>query len=492
MSEVRNALTRAIADGRYLLLDASNDPLTGDLIIQKTAPTLTLADIGEDYSISVSANSLTILNLTGVANGHIILDHQVDLYPSAPNTAAFTQKWGILFQPTLTIAPVSNFALISEQSTLSMNGVFSSFSIINALGILTNINASSGAAYLFVSGMISKSLTAGFAPASYRSFDHRGTIQGDGAAVGTTDHMRALFDLGVVSAINSGSITVTTWSIVENGSTGALGVISATAGASATVTNRYGFKYNNTVLAVAGGTEVLVNQYGLHISALTTATAINCGIWLDGASGATNNYGIVIGSDDINGGAIWFGAGQDAKIYYDGTDLFINPQVVGSGALTLLGDMLFSGNGNGLPYGEIWVKDNVTTMSVSSAGFTQVVNFVNNGQSNLTTPDHTNDHITINKAGKYMIDVSMAVVNAAGVGHVLNMHVSKNNDATVFHNLAVHRTLASGTDVGSGSMSGIVDLAVNDTVEVWISSDSGAARNITVQDITLSLFQLGG
>jgi len=38
-------------------------------------------------------------------------------------------------------------------------------------------------------------------------------------------------------------------------------------------------------------------------------------------------------------GSLVFGAGQDASIYYDGTDLIINPKLVGSGVLKVLGDI---------------------------------------------------------------------------------------------------------------------------------------------------------
>jgi hypothetical protein len=40
-------------------------------------------------------------------------------------------------------------------------------------------------------------------------------------------------------------------------------------------------------------------------------------------------------------------------------------------------------------------------------------------------------------------------------------------------------------------MSDIVALAVDDTVEVWIENETNT-ENYVVEDITLSLFQLGG
>lgn len=144
-------------------------------------------------------------------------------------------------------------------------------------------------------------------------------------------------------------------------------------------------------------------------------------------------------------------------------------------------------------YGEISVHDTSTTMSVSSSGWTQVTVFDTNGQSQNCTPDHTNDHITISSgyAGKYLATVSISAENSAGVGHVIECSLFKNNGATEFQNVHAHRTLGTGSDKGSISLNGIVDLSVSDTVELWIQSDSASSRNITVSDCTLTLVKIG-
>ena len=70
----------------------------------------------------------------------------------------------------------------------------------------------------------------------------------------------------------------------------------------------------------------------------------------DHSSDATNQYGLALSSDDVDWGAIWFGAGQDAKIYYDGTDMVINPKEVGTGSLNVLGDITTTGTIKGANY----------------------------------------------------------------------------------------------------------------------------------------------
>lgn len=156
------------------------------------------------------------------------------------------------------------------------------------------------------------------------------------------------------------------------------------------------------------------------------------------------------------------------------------------------GDVVFVGS-SGLAFGEIYVKDNAVAMTLNSAAKVQVTIFGTDGQSNNTTPDHTNDHITITKAGMYLVTISTAVQNNAAQSHKIVLSLWKNNGATEFTNVHAHRNLSGGsTDVGSISLSGIVDVAVNDTLEVWADTSAAADRSITVEDITLSIVQVGG
>ena len=78
----------------------------------------------------------------------------------------------------------------------------------------------------------------------------------------------------------------------------------------------------------------------------------------------------------------------------------------------------------------------------------------------------------------------------AGGVQTVGTAVYKNNGATLFSNLHMHRKLSGGGgDLGAVSSNGIIDLAVNDTVEVWIwNSTTG---NIIVDDVTLTLTRLG-
>ena len=64
------------------------------------------------------------------------------------------------------------------------------------------------------------------------------------------------------------------------------------------------------------------------------------------------------------------------------------------------GNTYWKGEGSGLPFAEIYARDNTTTTSTSTTK-TQILIFDTNGKSNAMTADHTNDHLIVLKPGKY-------------------------------------------------------------------------------------------
>lgn len=99
------------------------------------------------------------------------------------------------------------------------------------------------------------------------------------------------------------------------------------------------------------GTGLLSVLGNISASSITGTTLISSGdiytsgagddLWLGTATQANANFRayatgeVHIDADNI---PISFGEGQDADIYYDGTNLVINPKVVGTGCLSILGD----------------------------------------------------------------------------------------------------------------------------------------------------------
>jgi hypothetical protein len=150
--------------------------------------------------------------------------------------------------------------------------------------------------------------------------------------------------------------------------------------------------------------------------------------------------------------------------------------------------------GGGLQFGEIWVKDNTNATTLNSAAKVQVTDFANNGESNGTVvPDHINDHITVGFEGRYMVAISVVARNDAAQTHDLELELYVNNGATAFDNVHSHRTLPGGvTSAGSISMNGICNFSASDTVELWATTNAAANRDVVFEDVTMSIFQIGG
>jgi len=69
---------------------------------------------------------------------------------------------------------------------------------------------------------------------------------------------------------------------------------------------------------------------------------------------------------------IVLGAGQDAEVYYDGTDLVVNPKAVGSGALKVTGDVKGDGSGVVSGFADVRVPTTQPTGAVGSVYFDDV------------------------------------------------------------------------------------------------------------------------
>ncbi len=155
------------------------------------------------------------------------------------------------------------------------------------------------------------------------------------------------------------------------------------------------------------------------------------------------------------------------------------------------GDVNFVGGG-GLQYAEISVESNAVATALTEDTPAQVLVFDTNGVSNGScTPDHTNDHITVGKAGHYLINISMTMNSSGGSGAKIEVMCKKNNGAA---DILVHQDQdfsGGGSESHSIALSGIADLAANDTVEVWIENEDND-DDYVVEDCSLSVVQIGG
>jgi len=134
-------------------------------------------------------------------------------------------------------------------------------------------------------------------------------------------------------------------------------------------------------------------------------------------------------------------------------------------------------------YGSIWASGNAVASSHAVADtYYQITIFTDAGPSNGCNGDPSNDHISVPVNGVYLVNCAIAF--SGQTGDTIGFKIHKNNGATAFDQLHIHRKLGSA-DVGACSLAGLVELDAGDTVELWSESDD--TNDITIQDVQLSV-----
>jgi hypothetical protein len=147
---------------------------------------------------------------------------------------------------------------------------------------------------------------------------------------------------------------------------------------------------------------------------------------------------------------------------------------------------------NGI-YAGISVVGNSTQTAIAVAGTAvQFVLFDTNHPSSRCTPDHTNNHITIEIAGNYLVTGSATIESIAGGGSVARLDVLRNNGSASSHPITASRQMSGGGgDEGTISLNGIVTFAAGDTVELWVTNETNT-QNYILDKAVLSVFRFGG
>lgn len=121
----------------------------------------------------------------------------------------------------------------------------------------------------------------------------------------------------------------------------------------------------------------------------------------------------------------------------------------------------------------------------------QVTIFGVDDASNQCTPDHTNDHITIVRAGTYLVTASFSARSTTA--NEYHFQVMKNNGTAGHPSLNSERHTTTANKIGSISIAGLAGLDASDTVELWVQRiDGGAvAKTITLTHATLTVLEVG-
>jgi hypothetical protein len=156
--------------------------------------------------------------------------------------------------------------------------------------------------------------------------------------------------------------------------------------------------------------------------------------------------------------------------------------------IELIGDVIFEGDGTGLPYGCMHGYNIAETVAVGvvdtwyelTAGLVSV-------ETNLVTFQN-NHELKVTKAGRYAINWSMAVQSTTA-NDEFEGAIAINNTADT--TTACHATLVKANAAVCLSGGSVVDLAANDLISVAVLNHS-TNRDIMVEHVTLTVVMVGG
>lgn len=138
-------------------------------------------------------------------------------------------------------------------------------------------------------------------------------------------------------------------------------------------------------------------------------------------------------------------------------------------------------------YGSISVADGSTQQDDPYTG-AKLTCYTTNGNSNGTTPDHTDDSITIGVAGNYDIAFQVSFSGTSSSTAAFRLRVNGAETSPVY---GCTRKLGTAGDVGSASfLAPGVTLAVNDVVTIYVELD-GATDDLTVVDSQFTVKMVG-
>lgn len=156
----------------------------------------------------------------------------------------------------------------------------------------------------------------------------------------------------------------------------------------------------------------------------------------------------------------------------------------------ITGDVQFTGNGVGLPYGSCWGNEIAWTQAVAATATWYLVSDtdMSDGELNNVTHDGSGK-LTVTIAGRYLVnygvDVGVDAANTHVVSGIAVNGTTVNAGQQHFHNMAINveSTLSS---------TAILSLAANDTVEVAVKHEAAGNQALSVDHLNISVVQVGG
>jgi hypothetical protein len=154
------------------------------------------------------------------------------------------------------------------------------------------------------------------------------------------------------------------------------------------------------------------------------------------------------------------------------------------------GDTTWVGAGSGIPYGSIYT-DNGTETLLLTTSFQQIVNFDTEGAdglSNLMTPDHANNKLTITTAGTYRIHGKFS----GKTSKVNAIYVAIFIDGVEQNNIESEASGAENQFVCIVA-EGLASIAANKDITIRIKAVTGADMpTVTLAHVNIEATMVGG
>jgi len=185
-----------------------------------------------------------------------------------------------------------------------------------------------------------------------------------------------------------------------------------------------------------------------------------------------------------------FGTGKDASIYYDGTNMVINPKEVGTGKVNVLGSLnQTEGNSTiNMIYGEIYGKNDTGfyTIDLVNPDTYYYVDNLTNGSINGFTWNAYN--LTAQYSGLYKATAKFGMIVASGTGGDNGMKIFINGNGQ--NNCYDHEHTSSTQPIGFIADC-LIRLNVGDNVSVRFDDHKSPVSDLIALNGNLNLLRIG-
>jgi len=141
-------------------------------------------------------------------------------------------------------------------------------------------------------------------------------------------------------------------------------------------------------------------------------------------------------------------------------------------------------------YAEIWLADGSTDQAIATgASYVKLTHFTDNGASSNCTAAAASDKITITKAGLYLVSGSCSFSCDT---NLVSFRIAAFLDGTEQDHIHFIRKMGAGGDIGSASMTGIIDVtSVPLDLDMRARHDNGGSVDIQMNYSNFNVLYLG-